>query len=147
MSDLEDTITILQMAADHHTRNPDIWLAMARAQLDLHYVTPSQDKAHGEAAAMSAEKAIEIYPDNASAWIALGTAEWLQQDFSACGDAYYRATELAPNNAQAWYYLAAYLNLSEHTHTMAKEAIQRSLELNPDSEQALILKTKIDIPH
>ncbi len=146
LESLEDTVTILDFALEHQQNNPAIWLAMAQAHLDFHYITPSQDKAHGKAAAEYADKAIALYENDPQAWITLGTADWLQQDFDACGKAYYRATEIAPNNAQAWYYLAAYLNLSQHTHEEARAAIVRSLSLDPDSEQAQALKTKIDIP-
>ncbi|MBC2592898.1 tetratricopeptide repeat protein [Ruficoccus amylovorans] len=142
----EDTLIIARRAVESDPDNPRLLTDLARAFLSQSYVYPSRHAEFGALAEEQIRQALDISPDYMEAWIALGTAKWMQGDYAGSGEAYRRATEIAPNSPVAWYHLSAYLNIDPDTRAQALEAIERVLELNPDDPTAQSMRMKILIP-
>ncbi|MFT3893597.1 MAG: tetratricopeptide repeat protein [Anaerolineales bacterium] len=78
-------------------------------------------------------KAIELNPENASAYYKLGMV--LTQDTTRLGEAesaYYKAIELEPNNAQYIYRLGLLLHENLHRLKDAEAAYRKAITLAPD---------------
>ncbi|MGE9293246.1 MAG: O-antigen ligase family protein [Puniceicoccales bacterium] len=143
---MEDTLFFCREAAELEPNNPRILTNLARIINTQQFLYPSQHEALGEEATELAKQALEISPEYLQAWLALGTARWMAGDFIGAGEAYRQATVVAPNNPIAWYYLAAWLNLDNERRQEALQAVERSLELNPDNSAVQNLRLKILIP-
>ena len=143
---VEDALALGKEAIECDANNPRLQTDLARAILTQNFLHPGSHKEYGLLAEEEVRQALEISPKYMLGWITLGTALWMQGDYQASTEAYRRATEIAPNNPAGWYYLAAALNLDTSTRSEALTAVDRSLSLDPDNEQAQSLRMKILIP-
>jgi tetratricopeptide (TPR) repeat protein len=75
------------------------------------------------------------YPDDFSAWLALGTALHRADKRDGARAAYTRATELRPENPLAWHNLGL-LASDQGKHEEARGFFQREVELAPDDAKA-----------
>ncbi len=75
------------------------------------------------------------WPDDFSAWLALGTARHKAEQLDAARTAYQRATELRPENPLPWHNLGM-LAADQGKHKEARDCFQREVELAPDDAKA-----------
>ncbi|MDP0496284.1 MAG: O-antigen ligase family protein [Verrucomicrobiota bacterium JB024] len=143
---LEDALHFAQEAVTLDPNNPRLRTDLAEAILNQNFIHPAAHAEYGLLAEEQVRLALELSPEYLHAWIALGTALWMQGDYAGAQEAYRKGTEIAPNNAIPWYYLAASLNLEPGTRQQALVAIDRSLELDPSNTSSQQLRMKILIP-
>jgi tetratricopeptide (TPR) repeat protein len=81
------------------------------------------------------EKMTEIWPNDFSAWLALGTARHKAEQLGAARVAYLRAQELKPENPLPWHNLGM-LASDQKQYKEARDCFQREVELSPDDAKA-----------
>lgn len=103
------------------------------AQLDLgdvYFITKQYDKA-----VEAYQQVVTITPDDSDAWTALGAAAYNAGDAEAARDALLKAITLNPSNQEALYDIAfAYLSLNPPNTLDATSALQKAIEIDPNSD-------------
>ena len=113
------------------TLPPDRLPATATA---LPYLRAANDLAlsgRDKAARDAYQTAVEAWPDNATAWLALGNRAYSDADWTQAVKAFQRAVELEPDNTTAWNNLA-YALLADGQKQQALDALQQALDRSPD---------------
>jgi tetratricopeptide (TPR) repeat protein len=77
----------------------------------------------------------EKYPEDFSAWLALGTALHRAGQIDRAREAYLRATEMRPDNPVPWHNLGL-LASDQGQHGESRNYFQREVELAPDDAKA-----------
>jgi tetratricopeptide (TPR) repeat protein len=90
---------------------------------------------HHQAAADAYGQITMIQPDDASAWLATGTAHHRINQFAEAQAAYERVTEIEPQNPLPWHNLGL-LAADQGQHARARECFQREVELAPTDAKA-----------
>lgn len=68
-----------------------------------------------DSAEITLKKAIEIYPENFTAYSNLGLVYFNQKEFAKATEAFGKSTKYKENVTESWYYSAlAYLNLNDY---------------------------------
>lgn len=78
------------------------------------------------------EKALELYPDYASAWNAKGLIHLRQNDVESARPCFERAVEINPNTATPRVFLGGIYN-ADRRYAEARDHLLRALQLNPKS--------------
>jgi tetratricopeptide (TPR) repeat protein len=81
------------------------------------------------------EKAVEIYPEFASAWHMLGEVRLVQNDRAAAGEAFEKAKAADPEYVNPYLSLAL-MDLEEERWEEAADLCSQALELNPQLTKA-----------
>ncbi len=109
------------------TATPSVYLSAAN---DL-----EQTGQHA-AAHRAYQAAVEAWPENSTAWLALGNSAYSGGDWPLAVQAFRQATELEPQNTTAWNNLA-YALLADGQKSQAVAALQRALTLSPEDTNLL----------
>jgi len=139
---LETLTEAVERAPDH----APAWSHLSRATAEQVNLKPASGPHFGETAESHANRAIEIAPLDANAWINLAYALELQGRIPAANEAFRKATEIAPNNAGIWRRYARFLNAHTELRADALPAIERAIELDPGNEDAERIRRRILIP-
>src|SRR6185437_12931393 len=127
---LREAVADFQQAVAIDPGYAQAWAALAEAQLLLpHYFLEPQETA-APAGAAAAKRALEIDPDVASAYVALGMhyrVQWKWQDADA---AFRKALEIAPGDAEAADQYGQYLLAAGRSQDALAE-IERAQKLDP----------------
>ena len=127
---LREAVADFQQAVAIDPGYAQAWAALAEAQLLLpHYFLEPQETAV-PAGAAAAKRALEIDPDVASAYVALGMhyrVQWKWQDADA---AFRKALEIAPGDAEAADQYGQYLLAAGRSQDALAE-IERAQKLDP----------------
>jgi tetratricopeptide (TPR) repeat protein len=94
----------------------------------------TKDGNHAQAADCYAQLT-EKYPDDFSAWLALGTACHRAEQTDQAREAYLKATELKPDSPLPWHNLGL-LASDLKQHEEARKCFEREVELAPDDAKA-----------
>ena len=90
---------------------------------------------HHQAAADAYGQVTQITPDDASAWLAMGTAHHRINEFDQARAAYTRVTEIEPQNPLPWHNLGL-LAADQGAHERARDCFQREVDLAPKDAKA-----------
>lgn len=90
---------------------------------------------HHQAAADAYGQIAQITPDDAMAWLAMGTAHHRINQFAEAQAAYIRVTELEPQNPIPWHNLGL-LASDQGQHAQARDYFQREVDLAPEDAKA-----------
>ncbi|WP_309397572.1 O-antigen ligase family protein [Cerasicoccus maritimus] len=141
-----EMIELLQLAVEETPDHADAWSDLSYAVAAQELLHPGQGERYGEEAEGYARQAIEVCPELPLAWINLGNALAEQAKLGEAGEFYQQATLVAPNRSDVWYYYAVYLNYSPDSRSQALMAVERSILLEPENEEARDLRRKILVP-
>jgi tetratricopeptide (TPR) repeat protein len=81
------------------------------------------------------QETVDKFPEDFSAWLALGTARHKAEQLEAAREAYLRATELRPENPLPWHNLGM-LAADQGRAQESRDCFQREVELAPDDAKA-----------
>jgi tetratricopeptide (TPR) repeat protein len=94
------------------------------------------------AARLAYQTAVEAWPDNATAWLALGNSAYRDADWAEAAAAFRQAAELAPDDTAAWNNLA-YALAANGRRTQALAALEKALSLAPEDPNLLDSRREI----
>jgi tetratricopeptide (TPR) repeat protein len=94
------------------------------------------------AARLAYQTAVEAWPDNATAWLALGNSAYRDADWATAAAAFRQAAELAPDDTAAWNNLA-YALAANGRRTQALAALEKALSLAPEDPNLLDSRREI----
>lgn len=140
---LENISEELELAVSLYPKNWHALLGLGVVQLREYYQDPSAHIAIGNAAADYFRRAILLNPSSWRSWACLGMAEGMQGKAEEAEVAFEEALALAPHNSNANYYYAAFMSQLPGKWQLAKEAVEKSLIINPANEAARYLKQKL----
>jgi tetratricopeptide (TPR) repeat protein len=90
---------------------------------------------HHQAAADAYGQVAQITPDDATAWLAMGTAHHRINQFAEAQAAYTRVSELEPQNPIPWHNLGL-LASDQGQYAQARDCFQREVDLAPGDAKA-----------
>ena len=111
-------------------------LAYLRAANDLEL------SGKNKAARGAYQTAVRAWPDQVTAWLALGNRAYIDADWPQAVKAFRRATELEPDNTTAWNNLAYALS-ADGRKQLALDALQQALTRSPDDPNLLDSRREI----
>ena len=112
------------------TLPPERLPATARAEPFLRAAHDLEQTGQQQIAQQAFRTAVEQWPANVTAWLALGNSAYALSDWPRAASAFQQATRLEPGNITAWNNLA-YAQMSLGDHQAALGAIERALALSP----------------
>lgn len=121
---------------------PDLIPATAKPLLYLKAAQDLEQLGEHSASHRAYTAAVEAWPDNATAWLALGNSAYRDAAWPQAVMAFQQATELAPDNSAAWNNLA-YALLADGREDQALAALQQALALSPDDPNLLDSRREI----
>ncbi len=118
------------------TLPPPLLPATAEPGRYLRAVHDLEQTGQPEIAGKAYRQAVEQWPDNLTAWLALGNSAYAASDWPLAVEAFRKATELQPGDTRAWNNLA-YALLAQGDREQAILAIEQALMLAPDDANLL----------
>jgi tetratricopeptide (TPR) repeat protein len=118
------------------TMPPGLLPATAMPATYLSAANDLQQTGQKRAAHLAYLAAVDAWPGNVTAWLALGNSAYSSNNWVEAVKAYRQATELEPLNITAWNNLA-YALLAHGQNRAALEALQQALSLSPDDVNLL----------
>jgi O-antigen ligase len=132
-----------EQAINLYPGNLDAWLNLSKLHALSYYQNPKAFGEAGQKAAAAAQAAIHLSPNVWQGWLHLGIAEALQGNIPAATKSFDEVHRLAPNNSQANYYRAVFLSHMPNSLADTFEAIEISIQMNPENKIARRLKQKL----
>ncbi len=121
----------------------DAWVGLSVTQSLKVYQRPEEASQIGLIAKEYALNATTLSQDYWRGWAQLGVAYALCGDYFYAENAFEKALELAPNNSNTNYQWGSFLSHFPERRAEAISAVQRSLEINPENQEARRLRQKL----
>ncbi len=121
----------------------DAWVGLSVAQSLKVHQRPEEASRIGLIAKEYALNATTLSQDYWRGWAQLGVAYALCGDYFYAENAFEKALELAPNNSNTNFQWGAFLSHFPERRAEAISAVQRSLEINPENQEARRLRQKL----
>ena len=124
-------------------RHVDAWVGLSAVQSLKAYQRPDEAFRIGLIAKEYALNATALSQDYWRGWAQLGVANALCGDYFSAESAFKKALEIAPNNSNTNYQWGAFLSHFPERRAEAISAVRRSLEINPENQEARRLRQKL----